>query len=232
MKYIALIGANGYVGSALYKELSKNKTLRVEPVIRKNYSYWRNRIFDMVINAAMPSSRFWAENNPDKDFVETVKKTADIVYGWKYKKLIQISTISTRNERNIIYGRHKAAAEILCNFGENLIIRLSSTYGDTLQKGALIDILNGKRVYVSEKSRYCFASLKFVCKWIAQNIDKKGIQEVGAKNSISLEEIVKYLHMSVPFEGRIDIQEIQNPLPEFPDAKEVLSFLQVKIKRR
>lgn len=232
MTHIALIGASGHVGSALFEELRKDTSFRVEAVVRKNYSYWKKHPFDIVINAAMPSARFWAENNPQKDFVETVKKTADILYGWKYKKIIQISTISARSEQNLIYGRHKAAAETLCNFGENLIVRLTALYADTLNKGALIDIINGNKVYVSEKSTYSFASLSFVCKWIAQNLDKKGIIEVGARNTISLEEIVNYFKLSVAFEGRIDIQEVQNPLPDFPDAKEVLSYLDKKMKKK
>lgn len=232
MTQIALIGASGHVGSALFKELRKDTFLHVEAVTRKNYYYWKRHPFDIVINAAMPSARFWAENNPQKDFVETVKKTADIVYGWKYKKIIQISTVSARSEQNLIYGRHKAAAETLCNFGDNLIVRLTALYADTLKKGALIDIINGNKVYVNEKSRYGFASLSFVCTWIAQNLGKKGIIEVGAKNTISLEEIVNYFKLSVAFEGRIDIQEVQNPKPSFPDAKEVLSYLSKKMKKK
>lgn len=180
----------------------------------------------------MPAERYWAKNNPYSDFIETVDKTAKIVYGWKYKKIIHISTISARSEKDTIYGRHKAAAEALCTFDNNLILRLSATYGDTLKKGALIDIINGKKVYVSEKSRYCFANLAYVCKWIAKNLDKKGVIEVGAKNSISLEEIIKHLRLYVVFEGRIDIQEVENPLPEFQDSKDVLTFLEKKIHEK
>lgn len=234
MKHIALIGAKGYIGSTLYKELSKYKTLKIEAVTRQNHSYWKKFKYDIVINSAMPSARFWAKNNPNEDFNETVRKTTDILYGWDYEKIIQISTISARTELNTVYGRHKAAAESLCNFGNNLIIRLTSTYSDTLKKGALIDILDGKKIYVSKKSRYSFASLEFICDWIARNLDKKGIREVGAKNSISLEEIVKYLNIRPTFEGQIDIQEVLNPLPEFPDAHEVLPFLKklcLKLKR-
>ncbi len=231
MKHIALIGASGHVGSALFKELRKDTSLRVEAVIRKNYLYWKKHTFDIVINAAMPSARFWAEGNPYEDFVETVRKTADIVYDWKYKKFIQISTISARTERDGVYGRHKAAAETICNFGENLIVRLTAIYADTLSKGALIDIINEKKVYVHEKSRYAFADLAFVCQWIAQHLDRKGLVEVGAKNTISLDNIVKYLKLSVEFEGRIDIQEVQNPSHDFPDAREVLSYLEKRMKK-
>lgn len=232
MKQIALIGAHGFVGSALLTELQKNRALQVRAVTRENYTVWKKRGYDIVINAAMPSGRFFAKNNPEKDFIETVQKTADIVYGWKYKKLIQISTISARTEQESIYGKHKKAAEILCNDKNNLIIRLSALYGETLTKGALIDILNKKKVYLDKKSRYSFMNLSFVCQWIGKNLDKTGVQELGAKNTISLEEIVKHFNLKISFEGRLDIQEIQNPLPDFPNAKEVLGFLQEKINER
>jgi len=232
MTRIALIGANGFVGSELYQALTKKKSLHVEKVIRNNYSNWKKQQFDIVINAAMPAARFWAKNNPYEDFVETVQKTADIVYGWKYKKLIQISTISARTELDSVYGRHKAAAEALCNYGDNLIVRLSSMYDDSLKKGALIDILKGNKVYVDGKSRYAFASLEFVCKWIANNLGKKGIREIGAKNSISLKEIVDHLKLSVEFEGRIDIQEVENPMPDFPDARQVFTFMRERKSRK
>lgn len=232
MKSIALIGAKGYIGSALYKELQKNKNLLITPVTRQNYSKFKKKEFDIVINAAMPSGRFWAQQHPNEDFLETVQKTADIVYGWKYKKIIQISTISARSETETIYGKHKALAESLCDFGENLIVRLTATYGPTLKKGVLIDILNNNIVYVSGKSRYSFASLEFVCKWIAQNLAKKGIREVGAKNAVSLEKIAKSLKSSITFEGRLDTQEVQNPEPDFPDALEVLQYLQGKLDKK
>ena len=61
----------------------------------------------------MPSKRFWAKNNPYKDFIVTVEKTFKIANDWKSSKIIQISSISARSQLNTPYGRHKAAAEKL-----------------------------------------------------------------------------------------------------------------------
>lgn len=229
MKRIAVIGAGGYVGSALFEKLQKDKNNNVTGVTRSNYSYWQKRKFDIVINAAMSSARLWAEEHPDRDFIESVKKTADIIYNWKYKKLVQISTISARSELDRVYGRHKAAAENLCSFGDNLIIRLTATYGDTLQKGAVVDILNGRKVWVDAKSRYSFASLDFVSGWVATHLELKGTIEVGARNSLSLARIARHLGLMIPFQGKLDHQEVQNPLPEFPEAKEILKYLKKRI---
>ncbi len=230
MKRVAVIGSGGYIGSALFEKIQKNKKYNVSGVTRDNYSYFSKRSFDIVINAAMPAKRLWAEQNPEKDFIETVKKTADLVYTWKYKKFVQISTISARSELDKVYGRNKAAAENISLFDKNLIVRLTSTFGDTLSKGAVIDILNERKVWVDSKSKYSFASLDFVTDWIASNLERKGIIEVGAKNALSLERIVKHLGVVVPFQGKVDHQIVQNPLPEFPDAREILKYLKKRIK--
>ena len=67
---VALIGCNGFVGSSIKKYLiqSKHTTTFVD---RRNFEEKKNFEYDIVINAAMPSKRFWAKNNPDiSDLVE------------------------------------------------------------------------------------------------------------------------------------------------------------------
>ena len=224
MKSAAVIGANGYVGHAVCVALEK-KGAAVTRVTRVNYEGMRLGAYDVLINAAMPSKRLWAEQNPEKDFLETVQKTKDLIGGWKYKKFIQISSVSARAQLDTVYGKNKAAAEKLCHFPGALIVRLTSMYSPDLSKGALMDILNKRKVFVSGQSRYSFAPLEFTASWIAGNLDRTGLVEVGAKNSISLAEIVDFLGEKIEFDGPLDIQEIQNPGPDFPDARGVLSFM-------
>lgn len=225
MPRIALIGFKGYVGGAVYKELLDSSKHSVTGVDRENYPSMKGREFDIIINCAMPSGRFWAKNHPQEDFVETVKKTADLLYGWKYKKFVQISTVSARCELNTIYGRHKAAAEKLCDFGDNLIVRLGALYGEDMKKGALADMLGGKKVFVSGASRYSFISLSYCASWIAQNLDRKGIVELGGKNAIALKDIAKHLGKNVEFEGEISNYDIESTELNLPEASEVLKFI-------
>ena len=177
------------------------------------------------------SGRFRAKNNPDKDFVETVQKTADLIYGWRYGKFVQISTVSARCQLDTVYGRHKAAAEKICGFGDNLIVRLGPMYSRELSKGVLVDMLQGRKVFVDEESRYCFAPLEFVASWIAGNLGRSGIVEVGARTAISLREAADHIGADVEFAGAVDNQEIEHPEPGFPDAREVLGFLDEMKKR-
>lgn len=222
---VALIGANGYVGRALCDALAQQSNYAVTAVTRANYAEIQELPFDILVNAAMPSQRFWAKSNPRLDFIETVQKTADLLYGWQFRKFVQISTLSARCQLDTVYGRHKAAAEGLCTFRDCLIVRLGPMYSRDLNKGVLVDMLTGGKVFVHAESKYCFAHRDFVTGWIATNLDRSGIVEVGARNTVRLREVAERLGVRVEFEGNIDHQEIENPDQNFPDARDVFQFL-------
>lgn len=225
MHTIAVIGAKGFVGSALCEALSTNTSFTVFPITRENSIEMRSMEFDTIINCAMPSARFRAKNDPHWDFTETIKKTADLVYDWKYKKFVQISSVSARCQLDTVYGRHKAAAEQLCFAENNLIIRLGPMYDKSLTKGVLVDMMHGKTVFIDESSRYCFASLAFSTQWIASHLHLTGIHEIGGRNAIALQDIAKHIGKDIVFDGPIDHQEIRNPEQDFPEASAVLAFL-------
>jgi dTDP-4-dehydrorhamnose reductase/SAM-dependent methyltransferase len=221
---IAVFGSNGFVGSEISRAL-KDKGYEVFEVARENFEKALGKEFDYVINAAMPSARFKAKSNPYWDFEETVAKTHRIFCGIKYKKFIQISSISARCQRDIVYGRHKLAAENLVNDGHSLIVRLGPMFGPSLSKGVLIDMLKGSKVYVHGESRYAFSPLRFNAEWIANNLDKIGIWEVGAKNSIVLQDLSRELGLKVEFEGPTDHQEIQTMGGDYPNSNLVKEFM-------
>ncbi|MFA7309531.1 MAG: NAD(P)-dependent oxidoreductase, partial [Candidatus Paceibacterota bacterium] len=156
MARIAIVGAKGYVGGALSAALARDASYTAVRVTRDNYTEMQKGEYDILVNCAMPSGRFFAKNNPEQDFIETVKKTGDLLYEWKFKKFVQISTVSARCQLDTVYGRHKAAAEKLCDFGDNLIVRLGAMYSPDLAKGVLVDMMQGKKVFVDGESRYCF----------------------------------------------------------------------------
>lgn len=228
MTSIAVVGASGYVGSALAAALARDPDIILSAVTRANYTRMQTREYDILINAAMPSKRSWARDNPESDFVETVRKTADLVYGWRFKKFVQVSSVSARCQLDTVYGRHKAAAEKICLFGDNLIVRLGPMYSGGLRKGVLIDMLEDRKVFVDGNSRYCFAPLEFVVSWISRNLTRSGIVELGARNAITLREVAEHLGCRIEFEGSLDHQEILSPEEDYPDAYDVLTFMEKK----
>ena len=225
MDSVAIFGANGFVGKKIYEGLLATGKYQVTPVTRDNYADSVGKFYNIVINSAMPGARFWANNNPDKDFTETVQKTANILYEYTFDKFVHISTVSVRYQPDTIYGRHKLLAEGLCNYGNNLIIRLSSMFGEGLKKGVLIDMLSGRKVHIARESRYSFCDTNFVGNYIASHLDLTGIKEVGSQNTLSMGEIAGHLQTSSEFEGDVEVHEIADPDPDFPDAKEVFKFL-------
>jgi len=225
MVSVAVIGANGYVGSGLCAVFRDKADVDLIEVTRNSDPALSRREYDVIINCATGSKRFWASQNQEQHFIETVQTTEHLIKQWKYKKFIHISTVSARCELGSIYGQHKLMAEQCCELLNNyLIVRLTATFGPSLTKGVLIDMLNGK-VYVGGKSRYAFSSLKFISEWIAGHMDCRGLVEVGAKNTISLEEIADRLNLKVEFGERVEHQEIMSPQEFFPDAADVIFFM-------
>ncbi len=225
MPRVAVVGAKGFLGSALVHALSSSSEHVLIAVTRENYAEKQKEEFDVLINCAMPSARFWAKQNPEKDFVETVEKTAKLLYGWQFKKFVQVSTVSARCQLDTVYGRHKAAAEKLCDFDGHLIVRFGSLYSKEMKKGVLIDLMQNKMVFVDGESRYCFAHVDFAAKWIADNLHRSGIIEVGGRNAVALKEVATHVKSTSVFEGMLDHQEVQNPESDFPEASDVLTFL-------
>ncbi len=226
MKSIALIGSNGFVGESICKYILNDKNILITRVTRENYEEARDKKeYDILINAAMPSKRFWAKKNPYKDFIETVEKTFNIVNEWKSSKIIQISSISARSQLNTTYGRHKAAAEKLIDDKNNLILRLGPMYGKSLTKGVLIDMKKNEPVYVSKESLYAFAPVDWIGEWICKNMHLTGIVELGGNNPIKLEEVAKRIGSKSIFNGPIDNQIISKEIKHAPESRNVIDFI-------
>jgi len=230
-KTIGVFGAKGFVGSEISKYL---KYLRYDviDITRETFENDMFKEYDYVINAACSSERWKAKSAPYYDFEESVEKTAQIFYEAKYKKFIQISSLSARCQTNTIYGRNRLAAESIVNDGNSLIVRLGSMYGPTLMKGPLIDMINKSTVYASSESKYSFSPLSFNADWIARNLDRTGIYEVGSKNSIKLGDLARKLNLNINFIGSIDNQEVMTNEKDYPDVNLVIGFMKEKIRNK
>lgn len=223
---VALIGAQGFVGSSIAAACVEASEVDLVPVSRTNYeTAISDGHYDVLINAAMPSRRFWARQNIDQDFVETVEKTSRLMNDWSWDKFVQVSSISARSQLDMVYGRHKAAAEKLCEFGSNLVLRLGPMYGESLDKGVLIDLLNNGPVFVARESRYCFAPVDWVGAWITRHLDLQGVMDLGGREAITLGEVADGVGSRSTFEGEIDDQILTNPVDDAPSARDAITYL-------
>ena len=232
MSKIGIVGANGFLGIALSKCSTKYEH-DVIKITKDNFDEHRKDFFDILINTATPSKKYWAYNNPYLDFQASVSLTADLVYNWNYQKMIHISTMSV-NELNTKhpYSINKKAAEIIASYKNSLIVRLSNLYGEGLSRGPLYDLLNNKKVYVDINSEYSFISTEFVAKWIFENLHKEGIVQIGAKDTISLSKIAKKLNLKIDWEGRLERIYSSEIEPGMPSSEEVLYFINKYYKNK
>ena len=226
---IAVLGANGFVGSAICSEL-KNKRNFIK-ITRENFSQYKDEEFNIIINSAMPSKRFWAKQNPELDYKETVLKTKNILLNYKFKKIIHISSVSARCQLNTVYGRNKKESEDLVKRAkEYLIVRLAPLYGKDLTKGVLIDMLNNCKVYIDGSTKYSFTDISWNAKWIVKNLNLQNkLVEIGATDYIELNELRKLINSKSEFEGEIDDQIVQNKSYKSDSSMLVLDFLE-KVK--
>ena len=225
MTRVGIVGAAGFVGSALCKAAEKHG-YKVFQITRANFNEHKATEYDFLINTAMPSKRFWAFNNPVEDVNETVVKTASLLYEWKYNKFIQVSSISAKIQLDIPYGSHKRSAEVLVeNRPDTLIVRLGALYGEGLRKGALYDLVNHKHIYVDIDSEYNYLDVNFAANWIIENLDKIGIKELGACDTISLREISQGIWASPSYSGRLEKLYSDNTERDMPTSRKVLDYV-------
>ena len=223
-KSIAVIGSSGFVGSALVNELAQRGTYKVLPVGRNDDANSIISEADYVIHSANPAARFFAKNNPEIDFKESVEKTYAFKQLAKNKKFILISSISARSQLETVYGRNRRACECIIDDGKNLIIRLGPMFGGNKEVGALHDILRNDTVFVSGKTKYAYVNVVYNAKKIIDLIDETGLIELGAKNAIELDELKSMLGSTSEFNGDDDTQIALNPQPDSPDVNEVFEY--------
>ena len=226
IKKIGIIGFKGYVGSAIAREFKKKKIFFLG-LTRENHKNFINTKFDYLINCSLPSKRFWAKKNPKLDFNETVKKTEFFVDNFKFKKFIQISSVSSRCQKNTVYGKNRMKSERIIKKCKNfLIIRLGPMFDKTLTKGVLIDLLKSQTVFVNKMSKYSFTNLKWIAAWIVKNFNiKTGLIEIGSRDHIILENLAKYLKSKSKFYGKVDNQIIKSKYEYDCSSQEVFTFL-------
>jgi nucleoside-diphosphate-sugar epimerase len=75
MKTVALLGYKGFVGRAIYQQLQK-AGYKVTGVSIDTHAKLRSGNYDIVINSAMPSKKYWALQHPVEDFTASAQFTA------------------------------------------------------------------------------------------------------------------------------------------------------------
>jgi nucleoside-diphosphate-sugar epimerase len=167
---IAILGANGFIGSKITSTLSK--FYDVTPITRDNYSEHTGKKFDVFINANGNSRRFWAEQNPKEDFIASVASVNTTLFDFTFDRYVYLSSLDAM--RFSIYGVNKSVAEKLLYYNSNrmgfelVVLRLGAVIGKDMKKGVLYDILNGNNLRISPKSKMQFITDDEVVRVVAK----------------------------------------------------------------
>lgn len=229
---IAVIGAQGFVGSAIAKAIINDPTHELISIIRGDDIKSKIELADIVIHSANPAKRFIAESNPWHDFNETVEKTSYILSLTKNKKVLLISSLSCLPDSNASYGnysRNRRCCELLALAQNAIVMRLGPMFGDLRKQDVLHDLISDRPIYVSANTRYAYADVEWLGTELLKFLDKSaGIYEIGARDSISLAELQDIFKSTSTFAG-LDDTQVLRPESNGPNARLVVEYAQKEL---
>ena len=91
-------------------------------------------------------------------------------------------------------------------------------------RGVIIDILKGNKVFVSKDSKYAFTNIDWIAQIIKNNLDMTGMVEIGASGFLEVGNLARILKSNSSFEGERDDQTFKKIFSDTPDASEVIEF--------
>ena len=216
---VALIGANGFVGSAFARLLAGQAKVELLAVTRQNYESLVGTACDLVIEAACNARKFLADENPRADFEASVAHRLRTLFDFPAPRHLHLSSVdvyhdltspaSTGEETAIdpaktsTYGFHKLLAEQLVQHHarEWLIIRLAGMVGPGLKKNPVFDILERRPLRIHPDSQYQFMHTDAVA-GIVWNLWQQGHRNqpinVCGRGLISPREIARIANLPLP----------------------------------
>ena len=222
---IGLVGASGFVGSAIFRRFAQLAQFECQPILRGDDFESKIREVDFIIYSANSAKRFFANSNPEIDRKETFEKTIRFLDASKKKPFLLVSSISCRTQLGTPYGINRRDCEnAVLEYGGS-VVRLGPMFGITRLRDVVHDICENRNVFVSKDSKQSFSSIDWNGAYIADNFASwSGTIEIGARNSINLGDLAAHVNSSSEFTGEIDDQF---PLlfDDGPDVQEVLEFV-------
>jgi nucleoside-diphosphate-sugar epimerase len=210
---IAVIGADGLVGSAVCKKLNATG------ITRDNYELYIGKSFDVIINANGNSSKHKANDDPQYDFTESVESVNDTMFDFGFKKYVYISSYDAHMDNS--YGLHKKLSEeIVKHYSDFIILRCPIIIGKKMRKGFLFDALCDNFLYVNSDSEYQIITNTELAKIIKVLIDKNVTNKtyyVGSRDTLRVGDLAILLGKKIFYRDdakyenyTTDVSEIQS----------------------
>jgi len=166
-----VLGGGGFVGSAFVRRAAALGESHAS-LTREAYDAHVGGACDVFVNANGNSRKYRAEEDPAWDFDASVRSVMRSLVDFTYDTYVYISSVAVYRDPGAhdataeaapidtaaltSYGMHKYLAEQLVRrYASNwLIIRLGGVVGPGLVKGPVLDMAQGQRLWVSERSTF------------------------------------------------------------------------------
>jgi nucleoside-diphosphate-sugar epimerase len=168
----AIIGCTGLIGTNLYEQF-KTKIKKIDLFNSKNILNIKKKKYDIVFCAALPATKWLANQFPVKDEINT-KKLIRNLKRVNTRVFLLISTIDVYY--NCPYGinRKKLEEFIKKNFKNYYILRLPGVFGRGLKKNIIFDLLNKNEINkICVNDKFQWYDLSFLYKDIKRILQKK-----------------------------------------------------------
>ena len=219
MKTCLVVGAQGFIGSALAAEAAA-RGYALTAVDLDNYAECRGTEADLLINAAGNSRKFIDERDPVKGYELSVASVMHVLHDFRYGVYVQLSSgaIYPREDDPRLnredaplppadmsrYGFHKWLAEQLVRqyAPRHLILRMGGFVGPRLRKNAVYDLLAGRPLFVHPDSEFQYMDTRDLARAVFALAERPDVPpsplNVSALGVASVRQIAEWAGVSVP----------------------------------
>lgn len=210
---VLILGGTGFLGQGLVA-FCQRENISCDVVNRSNYSQFKGRSCDVLINANGNSKKYIADQDPILDFELSVISVLNSLHDFHFKKYVFISSIAVYNNArrqkqntektplNIAkqshYGFHKYCAEQLVQHycPSWMILRLGGLIGPGLKKGPVFDLWHKAPLWVHPESRFQFVDTREVARMIFALLKKKvdrQIYNICGRGTVTISELARFM---------------------------------------
>lgn len=216
MKTLAVIGSNGMLGSDLVRYFREH--FQLTAIHKKNYDSHIGESFDILINANGNSKRFWANKNPQDDFLASTVSVYRSIFDFPCDTYIYICSPDvyenhtgpeyTKESQKIDpknlqpYGFNKYLSELIVKKHKKkfLILRCSMMLGAGLKKGPFHDIVHNNPLFVTSETRLQLITTHAIAEIIKRLLDKhvlNTVLNVGGMGTFAFAKINEYFNSNI-----------------------------------
>jgi|SRR3989344_959926 len=242
------------LGSDLIRYLGEG--FNITSINKENYQTFIGKSFDIVVNANGNSKRFWANQNPQDDFLASTVSVYKSIFDFPSDIYIYVSSPdvyenhtgieNTKEVQKIYpenlspYGFHKYLSELIVKkYNEKyFILRCSMILGTTLKKGPIYDITQNNPLHISLKSKLQFITTHAISKIIEILLEKVPTNKtinVGGIDTFSFTRTREFFNCDVQTLPKTETQVYQLNVEQlkrlYPHLKTSEEYLQEFLKK-